>query len=112
MCDKQNLQISPGACTSSILRSPKREVDRVNQLSEHTTCWHKFVPFLVLGLPWVPRLVFILTRTKSLWKGALFKLTNSFMTYHRLRQSTSIGIQFYGIMRLFSALEEMTFSRL
>ena len=48
MCDKQNLQISRGACTSSILTSPKREIDRVNQLSELTTCWHKFVPFLVL----------------------------------------------------------------
>ena len=72
MCDKQNLQISRGACTSSILTSPKREIDRVNQLSELTTCWHKFVPFLVLGLPWVPRVVFILTRAKSLWKWALF----------------------------------------
>ena len=29
-----------------------------------------------------------------------------------ITQSTSIGIQFYNIMRLFSALEEMTFSRL
>ena len=72
MCDKQSLQISRGACTSSILTSPKREIDRVNQLSELTTCWHKFVSFLVLGLPWVPRVVFILTRAKSLWKWALF----------------------------------------
>ena len=45
------------ALTSSILTSSKREIDRVNQLSEPTTCWHWFVPILVLGLPclpWVP----------------------------------------------------------
>ena len=28
------------ALTSSILTSSKREIDRVNQLSEPTTCWH------------------------------------------------------------------------
>ena len=42
------------ALTSSILTSSKREIDRVNQLSEPTTCWHWFVPILVLGLPCLP----------------------------------------------------------
>ena len=42
------------ALTSSILTSPKREIDRDNPLSEPTTYWNYFVPILVHGLRWVP----------------------------------------------------------